>query len=881
MQLKPYQERTLEVLRDFFKLATLAGHEEAYRQLTDTPEMRARLGKFRSYSVWPDIADVPRVCIKVPTGGGKTILAAHAIKVAAESWMDVEFPVVLWFVPSDTIRKQTVSALQNPRHPYRKVLDEQFGGRVRVFDIDDKFLITPQDIAGHVCIIISTVQSFKQSDTGKYNVYKHNENLEGHFTHIRQTPGMETDEKGQLKFSFANLMHAHRPLMVMDEAHNAVTGLTEVMQSRLYPSAIIELTATPRPRNNTLYSVYAYELKEEAMIKLPVMLTEHEDWAQCVTQSVVKRHELEKLCAGEREYIRPILLLQAQAKGPEEAVTCGRLKEYLIQELSIPEAEIALATGEQHELDKVDVFDRSCPIRYVITVQALKEGWDCPFAYVLCSVAKLKSNTAIEQLLGRVMRMPYAEFRKTPALNKAYAYVRSSYVGEAARELVARLSQKGFDDTEAEQAIVEQQPVEELPLFAAEATVTLDKEESSGVLQVIREGALSPSVLIRQEPTGALHLTFTKGTSEQDIAALCRGAGDSSETSRKISAGFARYQQAFSALHSAAEGQVSPARQGLPFKVPQLAMEVQGELLPADGETLFEFYDWRLADWASPQLKPDEFDMALEGTVFRVDVDGRRVQYGLAEKEAYLPGFGSPLWEEEQMVAWLVRKLKQQDILHAELAAWVADAVHYLAVERHLPMEGLVINRFRVADKLLQHIRDGRMQAKEHCQRWLLEGMNDVRATVSDEYAVEFAEDSYDDVPRYHGAYRFTKHYTRNVPAFDGKDGGASGEEFACAQQLDALPEVDYWIRNVARHPHSFSLPLANGRFYPDFVVRLQDGRLLVVEYKGGHLASNLDSVEKAAIGNLWAKTTGNLFLMAGKSKNGLGVYQQLEQAIR
>ena len=81
------------------------------------------------------------------------------------------------------------------------------------------------------------------------------------------------------------------------------------------------------------------------------------------------------------------------------------------------------------------------------------------------------------------------------------------------------------------------------------------------------------------------------------------------------------------------------------------------------------------------------------------------------------------------------------------------------------------------------------------------------------------------------------------MPAFDGAD---DGEEVRCAQVIDSLPQVTYWIRNVARHPESFSLPTATNKFYPDFVAQLTDGRLLVVEYKGAHLAEGSDNRREA-----------------------------------
>lgn len=873
MQLKTYQQEVLETLTRFFTLARLKDHETAYDEITAEPDLKARLGKFRHYDTWASIADVPRVCVKVPTGGGKTILAAHAIRVAAETWMDEEYPIVLWFTPSDTIRKQTAHALQNPRHPYRKALDEQFGGRVRVYDIDEKFQITPQDIREHLCIVVSTVQSFKQSDTGKYNVYKHNENLESHFTHIQVTPQMERDERGNVKFSFANLLMAHRPLMVMDEAHNAVTNLSEVMQARLYPSAIIELTATPRLRNNTLYNVFAYELKQEAMIKLPVMLVEHEDWSQCVVQSVAKQAELEQMAAHERDYIRPIVLFQAQARGAEDAVTCDVLKSYLTDELGIPENQIAVATGEQHELDDVDVFDRSCPIRYVITVQALKEGWDCSFAYVLCSVANLKSATAIEQLLGRVLRMPYAQARKEDALNRSYAFVKSKHFGEAAEELVARLKQGGFEDSTAEDAVVEQKPVEDLPLFRSVTTVTIEQADGESDL-VLADADIPASIIVTEEESGATSYTFTKETTEADVEKLC--SVHTSETAKaKIKQGFQVYRKAYTAVHP--EPVQSPAAVGQEFSVPRLMVNVQGELLPAETDALFERCEWDFAEWVPCQLSEEEFNIVTEGNAFRVDVEGQTVKYTIAAQPDYLPGYESEPFTPEMLTKWLVRKVKQDDVSHSVLLRWVSDAVHYLTVSRSLPMEGLYLNRFRIMDRLLAHIKDGRNRAKAQCHRMLFNDMEDVQVFAGAE--LKFFESMYDGESFYKGSYQFSKHYTgpNKVPTFDGNE----GEEFRCAQYLDAMPEVKFWIRNVAKHPHSFWLPLAHARFYPDFIAQLTDGRIFVVEYKGSHLAGNQDSAEKRLIGELWAKKSGNSFLMAEKTKNGLNTQQQLKEALR
>ena len=262
--------------------------------------------------------------------------------------------------------------------------------------------------------------------------------------------------KGRIKYSFANLLHLQRPLMIVDEAHNAVTGLSEEMQKRVNPCAIIEFTATPKENSNILYSVTAQELKREEMIKLPIVLAEHKDWQSAVSSAIETRAMLaQKARLDSDDYIRPIVLFQAQPK--DQDVTVETLKSYLIENENIAPEKTAVATGDQRELDGINLFDPKSPIEFVITVDALKEGWDCSFAYVFCSVSRIRSATAVEQLLGRVLRMPYARTRKLAELNKAYAHVAEPDFAEAAKSLVDKLVEMGFDDSEARDSIESEQ----------------------------------------------------------------------------------------------------------------------------------------------------------------------------------------------------------------------------------------------------------------------------------------------------------------------------------------------------------------------------------------------------------------------------------------
>ena len=401
------------------------------------------------YFPLPKLEDAPYICLRLPTGGGKTLLGAYAIPLAAENFLARENPLVLWLVPTDTIRQQTLKLLREPRNFYRQVLDAAFKS-VKIFDVTEFRELRPQDLTQSLNIFVATFQSFRVEKSEGRKVYQANEFLEPCFRNISQQEYFEVGERGGYK-SFGNLIAYLRPLMIIDEAHNYSSPLSLEIMQKLRPSAVIELTATPAQNSNVLYQVSASELKAEEMIKLPIELTENQSWEMTIDSAVQKRTALEKLAAREAEYVRPIALFQAENKDKE--VTVAVVKKYLIDGAKVPESQIAVQTGERHELDGVNLSARDCPIRYVITVQALKEGWDCPFAYVFCSLAKIHSPKDAEQLLGRVLRMPYAARRESPELNRAYAFVAVESWMSAVEKIRDNLLSMGFEDAEANVAL--------------------------------------------------------------------------------------------------------------------------------------------------------------------------------------------------------------------------------------------------------------------------------------------------------------------------------------------------------------------------------------------------------------------------------------------
>lgn len=874
MKLKQYQTDTLSVLRRFFEEARVAGPKGAYEAITKEPEQAKRLGRYGgTYTPLAELPNVPYVCLRLPTGGGKTILGAYSIGIARDAWVEKDYPLVLWLVPSNTIRLQTAEALKNVRHPYRQALDEAFDGRVRVFDIADFTHIRPHDIRDHCCIVVGTIQTLRVSNTEGRKVYAHNENMEPHFTALpKSLPGFETLEGAGVKFSFANLMHIHRPLMIVDEAHNAVTGLTREMQARVNPSAIIEFTATPRLNSNILHSVTAQELKLEEMIKLPIMLSEHDTWQNAVNGAIAARASLAEEADKDPDYIRPIVLFQAQPRNQE--VTVEALKKHLMEVEQIPEDKIAVATGDQRELDGINLFDPKCPIEYVITVEALKEGWDCSFAYAFCSVSRIQSAVDVEQLLGRVLRMPYAKRRKADALNRAYAFLSEPSFGEAARSLADKLVAMGFDEDEARDNIEPAQTSldadtglfgrREKPKPTFTHTVTATPE-------VVAELTKREGVSVRDTGGGKVEIAVSgrvDGELEKGIAETLP------ETERK---GFA---EAVSKYRVDVKDQLTPAEQGEDFEVPRLMSEIQGELEFADTDVFMEVHDWSLLDHSS-KLGETEFAIRETSRSFEIDLDGNRITYQFADEAEQLAlDVDVEGWTAEALTIWLDRQVRQPDIHQTELLRWLRDLVGHLINGRGMRIAALMRCKFILARKVREKIAAIRQRERDNVyQRYLFSP--EAKVDVSFDEAFSFKDRMYWDQRRYRGRWKPRKHFLGpdHVPAFDGAE---NGEEFQCAQAIDSLPGLKFWIRNVARHPNSFWLPTATDKFYPDFVAQLDDGRLLVVEYKGAHIADGPDTAEKRTVGQLWEKRTdGNgLFIVVEKTVDGRDMREQIVEKI-
>ena len=872
---KIYQQQVLDSVEAYFTAChELPSPSIAYSATTE--RLWGRGNPYNPLSGFP--FDMPYFCLRVPTGGGKTWLAAKSVALVNTHLLRCEHSVILWLVPSKPIREQTIKALKDRSHPYHAALRE--AGPITVLDLEEAKSVTRATLDTSTTVIVATRQAFQVEEEECRKVYQSSGALMHHFDNLSPTQRDELLTEGEnsertTPYSLANVLRLRRPFVVVDEAHNSRTELAFDMLARFRPSGVMELTATPdleRTPSNVLHSVSAAELKAEEMIKLPVVLETEPNWQQCLADAIGRRDALHKLADEERRagaaYLRPLALIQSEPRRAGiETLDFEKVKNELITNHGIPASEIVVATGEEKGLEQIDVdyklgiADPACPVKFVITQKALAEGWDCPFAYILVSMASLSSATAVEQLLGRVLRQPDAAQRQAKALNQSYAFVVSRNFAETAGALRDRLvAGAGFERRE----------VTEFVTAAKAEQARLDLEGHAGRV-VVRPVAITlsekPDLKSVPKPVrdkvswdGKLNtLTISTPLTEDEAEVL--KASVTSET-----AGAAIVEAAEVSRTTAIEFFQTPAELGEHFRVPQLALRVEGQqsdfALFDDPEMLEYLWDLSPRDAA---LTADELTAlgaglkVSEGGEIDIDAGGHVVSRFLPDLQRDLGLVYQPEnWDEVRIAAWLCRNLPEPSLTHTSKQAFVAGWLTDLLRRDGFTLARANLQKFLIRSLVEARIRELRKQAVGNAFQQALFGDDAAtRVAVTDQYAFEFHAKAYAPSRDYDGRFGhfdYRKHFYGRMGDFDSK------EEFECACQLDMWAQqgrIQFWVRNlVRREGSSFFLQKADGRFYPDFLCQLpgaagQPRPILAVEYKGADRWNGAE--DDRLIGGLWA----------------------------
>jgi len=448
MEMKFFQKKAIQDLERFL---TLLGEKQninkAYEAYWLERNVPVGFGGMAPYKT--ALPEVPHICFKVPTGGGKTFIACNALKPIFNALPPTKTKAVVWLVPSDSILEQTYKALCDPQHPYRQKINADFSNRVEVYNKQQLLNgqnFNPTSIGEQLSIFVLSYDSFRTANKEGRKAYQQNGNL-AQFAKFFGDPELllaDTDETALIQ-----VVRALAPIAIVDESHHATTDLSIEMLKNFNPCFVLDLTATPQQNSNIISFADAVQLKKEFMVKLPVIVYNRTSQTEVFHDAISIRNKLEIQAIKDGEqtgrYIRPIVLFQAQPKGNEDSTTFEKLKRTLL-EIGISEEEIAIKTADVNELKNEDLLSEDCSIRYIITVNALKEGWDCPFAYVLATIANRSSSVDVEQILGRVLRLPYTKKNASDILNISYVITSSNDFMNTLDKVVAGLNNAGFSE---------------------------------------------------------------------------------------------------------------------------------------------------------------------------------------------------------------------------------------------------------------------------------------------------------------------------------------------------------------------------------------------------------------------------------------------------
>lgn len=851
MELKNYQQSVMQDLRSFLNCCKSESTlQTAWRKYWHDKDIPVGIDGVPAYREL--IPSTPHICMKIPTGGGKTFLACNAIKPIFDALSHTKHKAVVWLVPSDPILMQTVENLSDPNHPYRRKLDADFGGKVGIYTKDMLLYghqFSPDTVREMLTVCILSYASLRidSSKEDIRNVYKENGNLYKFASYFTDSSVLL---EGTPDTALIQVLRHLNPVVVVDESHNATSDLSVQMLNRLNPKFILELTATPRINSNIISYIDARALKKENMVKLPVIVYNRHSRQDVIQDALAMQKALETMAetGGSKNYIRPIVLFQAQPKKGQESDTYDKIKSTLI-DIGIPEEQIAIRVSGRNDLKGINLMDPSCKIRYIVTVNALKEGWDCPFAYILASLANKSSQVDVEQIVGRILRLPYATKNKENLLNASYVLTSSNDFQATLQNIVAGLNRAGFEDKVCligEDTSSEHTPDPEPP----------QKEQPSLFMPPPEPPSPSPAdedAFSDIDPS-SIRISFDDPISTPDNSGISSMLHSAADQERKYEENLSRDSHedvpSSELLNMVKRFPISPQfAHELDFAIPQFVIESAPSLFSAESVKLLDKDD--LLEGFSLRKADIDIDFALASEdMWQIDFSGANQKDGTLKKM-----FASDTLEAERIRQHLARLPQEQRIASCEKsicneinrdnrfsARDIKDYVHRIVSGMtDNELSDMEVNVGAYAKKILKKIK---VLQEEYRRKRFFELMDIGKIGVSPMYFLKPAitpSISTSAIPK--SLYREERN---DMNPFE--------EELI--SRVTALRNVEWWHRIVDRDDF-----VLNGfiNHYPDFMVRTSSGRIVLIEAKGPQLDGS-DSVEKLKLGTEWAARAGNQY---------------------
>lgn len=867
MELKNYQ---IQVIRDLERFLELLIEKQsissAYSTLWNEKGVNVGIDGMPPYKT--ELAGVPQVCFKVPTGGGKTFLAANSIKPIFDSMPHIHPKAVVWLVPSDAILTQTYRTLTDKNHDYRKKIDVDFGNKVEIYSKQQLLNgqnFNPTSVSDNLSVFVLSYDSFRTSKKDGRKAYQENGSLLP-FVRFKQDSGTlleDTDETALIQ-----VIRKLNPVVIVDESHHATSKLSKEMLQNFNPSFVLDLTATPKNGSNIISFVDARQLKAENMVKLPVIVYNRKSQEDVFVSAISLRRKLENEAVEEQKnggrYIRPIVLFQAQPRTNDDSTTYDKIKHTLI-DMGIPESEIAIKTADRDELKNIDLSSHDCSIRYIITVNALKEGWDCPFAYILATVANRTSSIDVEQILGRILRLPNTRKNEREVLNLSYVITSSNAFYATIDKVVAGLNAAGFTSKDYRiDDYVEQDtefPVEQAGNIQAE--LKLDNDVTDDTSNVSDEIDSLNVDFMREQISPFVNNENMESQSQSEINDAVTDMLDHAKTQNEL------YWKDFEETEE--EYVPVPPEVGNKmkhYKVNQLYASEAGQIeipqfMIETGRSLFSEHEHQVLTkenlYAGFSLLDKDtvidFD-SIDSEIARIDIDDSDAM----PKAWKLQGFDSQnvkQWFDEQpsdrkmrlCKEMIIKKLSKNNAVNdRDLEVYVDRIIQNLTEDQLTDMEqtpGIYVLKInKKVNSLLN----------EYAKKMFYEWVEQDKISCQPSYKLPkeiSPTETIASIPKslYNEEEKFDTEYERKV-----------------VMELSSLNNIKWWHRNMARK--GFAI---NGAVnaYPDIMVRTESGKLLLIETKGDQ-RENSESREKAETGAKWAEMAGRMYkyYMVFETKN-------------
>lgn len=866
MELKNYQ---IQVIRDLERFLELLIEKQsissAYSTLWNEKGVNVGIDGMPPYKT--ELAGVPQVCFKVPTGGGKTFLAANSIKPIFDSMPHIHPKAVVWLVPSDAILTQTYRTLTDKNHDYRKKIDVDFGNKVEIYSKQQLLNgqnFNPTSVSDNLSVFVLSYDSFRTSKKDGRKAYQENGSLLP-FVRFKQDSGSlleDTDETALIQ-----VIRKLNPVVIVDESHHATSKLSKEMLQNFNPSFVLDLTATPKNGSNIISFVDARQLKAENMVKLPVIVYNRKSQEDVFVSAISLRRKLENEAVEEQKnggrYIRPIVLFQAQPRTNYDSTTYDKIKHTLI-DMGIPESEIAIKTADRDELKNIDLSSHDCSIRYIITVNALKEGWDCPFAYILATVANRTSSIDVEQILGRILRLPNTRKNKREVLNLSYVITSSNAFYATLDKVVAGLNAAGFTSKDYRiDDYVEQDtefPVEQAGNIQTE--LKLDNDVTDDTNNVSDEIDSLNVDFVREQISPFVNNENMESQSQSKVNDAVTDMLDHAKTQNEL------YWQDFEKTEEYLPVPPEVGNKMKHYKINQLYASEAGQLeipqfMIETGRSLFSEHEHQVLTkenlYAGFSLLDKDtvidFD-SIDSEIARIDIDDSDA----LPKAWKLQGFDSQnvkQWFDEQpsdrkmrlCKDMIIKKLSKNNAINdRDLEVYVDRIIQNLTEDQLTDMEqtpGIYVLKInKKVNSLLN----------EYAKKMFYEWVEQDKISCQPSYKLPreiSPTNTIASIPKslYNEEEKFDTEYERKV-----------------VMELSSLNNIKWWHRNMARK--GFAI---NGAVnaYPDIMVRTESGKLLLIETKGDQL-ENSESREKAETGAKWAEMAGRMYkyYMVFETKN-------------